>query len=66
MPDITAEQVAAAEAHLIATKKQKDPEAKREAGQALNDLRSAYRKQEEDAGRRSLGHGVVTEDGGEG
>lgn len=55
MPDITAEQVAAAEDNLVAVKKAKkqDIEARREAMQAVNDLRSAFRTQEEQAGRRT-------------
>lgn len=57
MAEITAEQVAAAEDNLAKVKKKKDPEAKREAMQALADLRAAYREQEEQAGRRT---GLVT------
>lgn len=64
MAEITAEQVAAAEADLVATKKRAKHghEDRTAAMQALADLRSAFRAQEEAAGRRTPGHAVVVEE----
>lgn len=61
MADISAEQVAAAEQHLLAVKESGTLEDRVAAMQAVNDLRSAYRAQEEAAGRRRPGHTVEVE-----
>jgi hypothetical protein len=53
-----------AEADLAAAKKGKDPARKQAAANALAEVRSAYRTQEEEAGRRSgLVGGDATSEG---
>lgn len=51
--EITIAEVDQAEAALAAAKKGKDPERKQQAAESLQELRTAYRLQEEAAGRRT-------------
>lgn len=62
---ITAEQLAKAEADLVARKDELDvgDGSRAAAMQKLADLRQAFREQEEAAGRREPGHTVVVEEG---
>lgn len=61
MAEITLEQLAAAEQEMLDAKESGDAERKHEAGQAFADLRMAFKKQEEAAGRRN-GLRAVVED----
>lgn len=51
--EITVAEVDQAEAELAAAKKSKDPARKQQAMDALAEVRSAFRLQEEKAGRRT-------------
>lgn len=60
--EITAADVAAAEAQLVAIKENGSDEERAAAAQAVTDLRAQYRQQEVDAGRRSAGIAPVVTD----
>lgn len=63
MPDVTAEQVDAADAALRVAKDAGDPVAAQNAAEALASIRSAWRRQEETAGRRGMVGGDATSEG---
>jgi len=58
--EITVADVDQAEAALLAAKKDKDPQARQEAAERLASVRSAWRSQEQAAGRRA---GLVATEG---
>lgn len=59
MAEITKEQLDAAEYDFLISKFSDDPEVRREAAQAFGDLRTAWKLQEEAAGRRSGFHAPI-------